>query len=342
VSLISFVWLEFYLFIYCKFRVVSLGEMTVENACDSSKEFLFLLSQEMFKPSSCLFERSACDNQMQRINPASGINPEHLDFFKFIGRVLGLGIFHRRFLDTYLPVTFYKMISKKKVTLADLESEDVELHRRLMSVLENETAAEVNESFTTKEEHLGVMVAVELKPGGANIPVTEENKKEYVDLMVKYRISERVKDKFDALIGGLNELIPADLIGVFNERELELLIGGSTEIDVDDWTKFTDYLGYDANDEVIQWFWKCVRSWPPENRSRLLQFATGTSRIPVTGFRGLQGVEGVRHFTVENTGNPDQFPTSHKGLNRIKLPPYKDYARLEENLTLAIKKDESL
>lgn len=104
----------------------------------------------------------------------------------------------------------------------------------------------------------------------------------------------------------------------------------------DDWTKFTDYLGYDANDEVIQWFWKCVRSWPPESRSRLLQFATGTSRTPVTGFRDLQGVEGLRHFTIEKAGNSNQLPTSHKGFNRLELPPYKDYARLEETLTLVI------
>jgi E3 ubiquitin-protein ligase NEDD4 len=76
------------------------------------------------------------------------------------------------------------------------------------------------------------MVTIELKPGGGNIPVTEENKKEYVDLMVNYYISERVKDQFDALIGGLNGLIPPDLISVFDEREMELLIGGSTEIDV--------------------------------------------------------------------------------------------------------------
>src|SRR5712671_3693878 len=99
------------------------------------REFFFLLSQEMFKPSYCLFECSAHDNQTQRINPASGVNPDHLNYFKFIGRVLGLGIFHRRFLDTYLPVSFYKLILKKKVTLADLESEDAELHRRLTLML---------------------------------------------------------------------------------------------------------------------------------------------------------------------------------------------------------------
>jgi E3 ubiquitin-protein ligase NEDD4 len=148
------------------------------------------------------------------------------------------------------------------------------------------------------------MVTIELKPGGADVPVTEENKKEYVEAVVEYRISKRVKEQFEAFKSGFNELIPQELITVFDERELELLIGGMSEIDVyvffsfsgcyiflyllpaysDDWTKFTDYRGYEVNDEVIQWFWKCVRSWPPERKSRLLQFATGTSRIPVSGF----------------------------------------------------------
>jgi HECT-domain (ubiquitin-transferase) len=83
----------------------------------------------MFNPFYCLFEYSAHDNYTLQINPASGVNPEHLNYFKFIGRCLGLGIFHRRFLDAYFIVSFYKMILKKKVTLADLESVDVELHR---------------------------------------------------------------------------------------------------------------------------------------------------------------------------------------------------------------------
>lgn len=104
----------------------------------------------------------------------------------------------------------------------------------------------------------------------------------------------------------------------------------------DDWAKFTDYRGYEVNDEVVQWFWKCVRSWPPERKSRLLQFATGTSRIPVNGFKDLQGSDGPRRFTIEKSGDPSQLPKSHTCFNRIDLPPYKDYATLEQKLTLAV------
>ncbi|KAH0584286.1 hypothetical protein H2248_009833 [Termitomyces sp. 'cryptogamus'] len=301
-----------------------------------SREFFFLLSHEMFNPFYCLFEYSAHDNYTLQINPASGVNPEHLNYFKFIGRCLGLGIFHRRFLDAYFIVSFYKMILKKKVTLADLESVDAELHRGMTWMLENDITAVIDETFTTVEERFGEMVTVELKPGGADVAVTEENKKEYVDLIVDYRISKRVKDQFEAFMSGFSELIPLDLVTVFDERELELLIGGMSEIDVDDWTKFTDYRGYEVNDEVIQWFWKCVRSWPPERKSRLLQFATGTSRIPVNGFKDLQGSDGPRRFTIEKSGDPSQLPKSHTCFNRIDLPPYKDYASLEQKLTLAV------
>ena len=99
------------------------------------REFFFLLSHEMFNPFYCLFEYSAHDNYTLQINPASGVNPEHLNYFKFIGRCLGLGIFHRRFLDAYFIVAFYKMVLGKKVIVADLESVDAELHRGLTWML---------------------------------------------------------------------------------------------------------------------------------------------------------------------------------------------------------------
>lgn len=90
----------------------------------------------------------------------------------------------------------------------------------------------MDETFSTTEDRFGELITVELKPGGGDIPVTEENKKEYVDAVVEYRISKRVKEQFDAFMEGLLELIPRDLINVFDERELELLIGGMSEIDM--------------------------------------------------------------------------------------------------------------
>ena len=97
---------------------------------------------------------------------------------------------------------------------------------------ENDITDVLYETFTTTEERFGEMVTIELKPGGEATSVTEQNKKEYVDAVVDYRISQRVKKQFDSFMEGLLELIPRDLINVFDERELELLIGGMAEIDM--------------------------------------------------------------------------------------------------------------
>lgn len=96
-----------------------------------SREFFFLLSHEMFNPVYCLFEYSAHDNYTLQINPRSNVNPEHLSYFKFIGRVAGLAVFHQRFLDSFFIPAFYKMILQKKITLQDMESVDADLYRSL-------------------------------------------------------------------------------------------------------------------------------------------------------------------------------------------------------------------
>ncbi|KAG0091821.1 hypothetical protein BGZ92_011588 [Podila epicladia] len=302
-----------------------------------SREFFFLLSHEMFNPFYCLFEYSAHDNYTLQINPHSSINSEHLNYFKFIGRVVGLAIFHRRLLDAFFIVSFYKMILKKKVTLADLESVDADVHRNLNWLLDDDTAAEVlDTTFSTNDERFGEVVTIDLKEGGSDIIVTEENKKEYVELMTEWRISRRVEEQFKAFAEGFHQLIPQELVTVFDERELELLMGGISEIDCDDWKKHTDYRGYTEQDEVVQWFWKCIRSWDSEKKARLLQFTTGTSRIPVNGFKDLQGSDGPRRFTIEKAGEIGQLPKSHTCFNRIDLPPYKSYDVLVNKLTLAV------
>jgi len=104
----------------------------------------------------------------------------------------------------------------------------------------------------------------------------------------------------------------------------------------DDWTKFTDYRGYEKTDQVIEWFWQCIRSWPSERKARLLQFTTGTSRVPVNGFKDLQGSDGPRRFTIEKSGDPNGLPRSHTCFNRLDLPPYPDYESLEQKLLFAI------
>ena len=86
---------------------------------------------------------------------------------------------------------------------------------------------------------------------------------------------------------------------MYDDKELELIICGLGEINADDWAANTEYRNCTADDDVVQWFWKAVRAMEPETRARLLQFVTGTSRVPVTGFQDLK-------VPPPNVGSPPQ------------------------------------
>lgn len=84
-----------------------------------------------------------------------------------------------------------------------------------------------------------------------------------------------------------------DLIKIFNDHELELLISGLPEIDIDDLRANTEYTGYTAAAPVIQWFWEIVRGLEKQDTALLVQFVTGTSKVPLEGFKALQVREGL-------------------------------------------------
>jgi len=147
----------------------------------ASREWFYLLSKEMFNPYYGLFEYSATDNYTLQINPNSGMcNEEHLPFFKFIGRIAGMAVYHGKLLDAFFIRPFYKMMLGKKIYLADMESVDSEYYNSLKWIMENDPA-ELDLRFVIDEDLFGQMKAHELKPGGANIPVTVENRDEYVE-----------------------------------------------------------------------------------------------------------------------------------------------------------------
>src|SRR5258708_30087485 len=132
----------------------------------------------MFNPFFCLFEFSTPENSTVQISPASSVNPEYRNYFKFIGRMVALAIFHSRFLDVCFTSSFYKMILQKTTNLSDLESVDAELYRGMKRMLENDITDVIEETFSLQVSRFGELETIELMPGGLNIPVTQENKRE--------------------------------------------------------------------------------------------------------------------------------------------------------------------
>ncbi|XP_043533382.1 E3 ubiquitin-protein ligase NEDD4-like isoform X6 [Chiloscyllium plagiosum] len=306
-----------------------------------AREWFFLLSKEMFNPYYGLFEYSATDNYTLQINPNSGLcNEDHLSYFKFIGRVAGMAVHHGKLLDGFFIRPFYKMMLGKSITLKDMESVDGEYFNSLKWILENDPT-ELDLRFCIDEENFGQTYQVDLKPNGSDMVVTNENKREYIDLVIQWRFVNRVQKQMNAFMEGFTELIPIDLIKIFDENELELLMCGLGDVDVNDWRQHTVYKNnYCTNHPVIQWFWKAVLLMDAEKRIRLLQFVTGTSRVPMNGFAELYGSNGPQLFTIEQWGTPDKLPRAHTCFNRLDLPPYESFEDLREKLLMAVENAE--
>ncbi|XP_055551452.1 E3 ubiquitin-protein ligase Nedd-4-like isoform X2 [Wyeomyia smithii] len=302
-----------------------------------AREWFYLLSKEMFNPYYGLFEYSAMDNYTLQINPFSGLcNEDHLHYFKFIGRVAGMAVYHGKLLDAFFIRPFYKMMLQKPIDLKDMESVDMEYYNSLLWIKENDPN-ELMLTFCVDEETFGYTSQRELKQNGADIEVTNENKDEYIKLVIEWRFVARVKDQMQAFLEGFGQIVPLNLLKIFDENELELLMCGIQSIDVKDWKRNTLYKGdYFANHVIIQWFWRAVLSFSNEMRARLLQFVTGTSRVPMNGFKELYGSNGPQMFTIEKWGTPENYPRAHTCFNRLDLPPYESYLALKDRLIKAI------
>jgi hypothetical protein len=116
--------------------------------------------------------------------------------------------------------------------------------------------------FTCTISIFGETQTVELKPGGADIELTGENVVEYVQLQMRRMTYEQSREQLGQLLRGLYEVVPQHLLLMFDHQELEILLCGLPEINVDDWEAHTEYRGdYKDDHQVIRWFWQIVREW---------------------------------------------------------------------------------
>jgi E3 ubiquitin-protein ligase HUWE1 len=277
-----------------------------------TREWFSALGMQMFNPDYALFRPSAADKVTYQPNRASGINPDHLFYFKFVGRIIGKAIYDNRLLDAYFTRSFYKCILNTPVDHKDMEAIDPEFYKSLDWMLHNDITDVLDLTFSMDFDDFGVQKVVDLKPEGRTIAVTEENKAEYIRLISEQKLVTAIKDQIQAFLSGFHEIIPSDLISIFNENELELLISGLPDIDIDDWKNNTEYTNYIPSSPQVQWFWRAVRSFSQEERAKIIQFATGTSKVPLGGFAQLQGSTGVQKFQIhkEFSGN-SRLPSAH-------------------------------
>ncbi|PWZ02601.1 HECT-domain-containing protein [Testicularia cyperi] len=300
------------------------------------KEFLTSLVREAFDTDRGLWKAS--DSQEIYPNPHSyARSKEQLEWFTFLGRVIGLALYEGILVNVKFAGFFLsKMLGKQSYLddLGSIDSLDKELYRGLISLKNYDGNVEdLSLIFTVDDEEFGVRNTIELVPGGANIPVTNLNRMEYIYRISHYRLTTQIAPQCQAFFSGLAEMIHPRWLRSFNREELSILISGTEDpVDIDDLKKNTIYSGFSPDDLTIQYFWSALESFDQTRRGAFLKFVTSSPRPPLLGFAQLNP-----KFAIRNAGaDTSRLPTASTCVNLLKLPAYTTPEICRQKLLYAI------
>jgi hypothetical protein len=318
------------------------------------REWFGLVAAEMLDRNRGLFI-SKDENRTLQPNPdsATTVGDDHLSYFALLGRIAGLALYHRETLDVAWTSSFMKAAFGYPIGFDDLKATDQPLHDSLRSLLEMPAADLEACCLTFTVENDAAVVydsaakrrrAIELKPGGEDLPVTADNVREYLQLYAEHRLVGEFSAQTAAFRSGLSVFFNEELLGTVHRcitvAELELLLCGTARIDVDDWQGSTRYEPSTYADSTqVRWFWVCVRAMSTEEQAKLLFFCSGSTRPPATGFKSLMGYGGQEHrFTIARVdgAGSGRLPTAHACFNKLDLPAYATEAVLQAKMQLAI------
>ncbi|OAX82830.1 hypothetical protein ACJ72_02822 [Emergomyces africanus] len=329
-------------------RIEFLGEEGVD-AGGLRKEWFLLLVREIFDPLHGLF---VYDEQSQYcyFNPYCFESSEQ---FFLVGVLLGLAIYNSTILDIALPpFAFRKLLAcappnnvpslstpqqSFKCTLDDLAEYQPALAKGLRDLLDYD--GDVEETFcldfVVQVERYGEKLVIPLRPGGEKTPVTNANRREYVDLYVKYLLDTAVARQFEPFKRGFFTVCGGNAMHLFRPEEIELLVRGSDEaLDIPSLQAVAVYehwrTDHPEKEPVVVWFWDFFSKASPRDQRKILSFITGSDRIPAMGATNLT----IRLVCLGQ--DSDRFPTARTCFNMVALYRYKSREKLEQKLWRAV------
>lgn len=244
-----------------------------------AREWYQVVARDIFNPNYVLFSAVA-DGATFQPNPMSMININHLDYFKFVGRVIGKAVVDKQLMDAHFTRSFYKHLLGVPVDYHDIEALEPDYYKSLKQILELPMdVLGIELTFSAETQTFGKHEIVDLIPNGRQILVTDDNKADYVRLITKHRMTTAIKSQIESFMDGFYEIVPPELVCIFSPTELELLICGLPDVDIEELRINTEYQQFSVSDPYIAWFWDILRSFSREEKALFLQFVTGTSKV---------------------------------------------------------------
>ncbi|KAI1321825.1 hypothetical protein EDD11_000101 [Mortierella claussenii] len=297
------------------------------------KEFLTSLVLQAFDTNYGLFMSTS--DQLLYPNPHRFAQERtQLQHYEFLGRILGKALYEGILIDAAFAGFFLAKCLGQVNYLDDLPSLDPELYRGLMFLKNYDGNVEdLSLYFTVDDEEMGQTITRELISNGSNILVTRQNRIRYIYLTAHYRLNTQIDRQCRAFFHGLSDLIDPKWLWMFNQQELQVMLGGAqTPISLTDLAQNVVYSNFERTDPTIEYFWEVVQEMSEEDRRLLIKFVTSCARPPLLGFKELNPKLCIRNAGQEE----DRLPTSSTCMNLLKLPAFSSRERLKQKLLYAI------
>ncbi|KAF3331086.1 E3 ubiquitin-protein ligase UPL5-like protein [Carex littledalei] len=304
------------------------------------REWFCLVCRAIFSPQNVLFLPCANDKRRFFPNPASCVDPLHLKYFVFSGRIIALALMHRVQVGVVFDRIFYSQLSGRTITLEDIKDADPLLYASCRKILEMDPdildSDALGLTFIREVDELGSHKVIELCPGGKDLSVNSKNRDVYINLLIQDRFVNSTSKQVAHFAQGFGDILTNAKEQKFFFSNLDLedfdrMIGGSEgAVDVKDWKAHTEYNGYKLKDRQIGWFWKVVEQMPPEKQRMLLFFWTSVKYLPAEGFGGL----GSKLYIYKSSESQNRLPSSHTCFYRLCLPAYSSLSTMRSRLSM--------
>ena len=327
---------------YKELKINFNGEVN-QDAGGLIREWLTVIFKELQSEKEKLFEKADTLDYSIKIISDLAINERNIEIFNFIGKIIAKALLENLTVNTCFNKYIYKIILNEKIDFKDLVFIDQGLYHSLEKIKNMENVEDLEIYFNIEYvDNKGKLISEDLITNGSNIKVTKNNLDYYIETRIN-NIIWKNRILLNEIKKGLISLIPENLIKIFTSEEFELLLNGTPFIDVEDWRVNTSYNGYYTNDKIIMDFWDIIIELPQEKLARLLQFCTGSSRVPIGGFRSLESNRGNKSpfciTKVEYEKNGQNFIRAHTCFNRLNLPNFPTKEELQNGIDFILENE---
>uniref|UniRef100_A0AAV2LLI6 HECT domain-containing protein n=1 Tax=Knipowitschia caucasica TaxID=637954 RepID=A0AAV2LLI6_KNICA len=314
-------------------KVIFDGEEAVD-AGGVTKEFFLLLLKELMDPVYGMFTHYR-DSNLLWFSDKCFVES---NWFHLIGIICGLAIYNSTVVDLHFPLALYKKLLKVSPTLEDFRELSPTEARSLQQLLDYE-GNDIEDvfllNFSITRENYGMTEVKELVPGGENINVDKNNRKEFVDAYLRYVFCNAVSEQYEAFSSGFLKVCGGDILWLFQPSELMAMVVGNSDYNWDEMEKNAEYKGeYSATHPTVQLFWEVFHEFPLEKKKQFLLFLTGSDRIPI------HGMESLKIVIQSTTAEEHYLPVAHTCYNLLDMPRYQSKETLKQRLTQAVEQYE--